>query len=99
MSWSATTPQPIDKKHIETIVGQPQTSPDDVGASYRDHLAAAIEAASILASAVGRDDDQITVNLSGHANPDHAPCRGWADEFIQISVSARPLPDNEPGES
>lgn len=55
---------------------------------HADHLAAAKEAAALLAAAIGQPGDKVTVSMSGHANPGHAnPFEGWGNEFIQINVS------------
>jgi hypothetical protein len=51
------------------------------------HLEAVIEAATRLASAVGRPEDTITISVSGHSNPNHAPAEGWAHEFVTLSVA------------
>lgn len=90
MSWTASTPTPIDKQDTNEITGTPQTSPEGCGLAYLEQFEAAKEAVSILVSAIGRDNDQVTVSMSGHANPDHAPHEAFADETISITVSARP---------
>jgi hypothetical protein len=51
------------------------------------HLEAVIEAATRLASAVGRSEDTITVSVSGHSNPHRASAEGWAHEFVTVSVA------------
>lgn len=56
----------------------------------RDQYEAAQLAAQLLAKAVGRPGDEVSVTLGGHANPDHAPRQGWANETVTVSVSARP---------
>lgn len=90
MSWNARSEGPIDRDQIADIVLTPQPSPDGVGPFSFDQQAAAVEAAALLARACGRPGDQVYVSLSGHANLDHAPAAGWADELITVTVSAAP---------
>jgi hypothetical protein len=59
-------------------------------AEAREHLAAAAEAGKILAAVIGTDDDELVVRVSGHANPQHKPTEGWADEFVQVIVARVP---------
>ena len=91
MSWSATPPTAagIAKSDVASIVVSPQTSPEGCVTPFEEQRDAAFEAVAILAKVVGQDDDLIYVTMSGHANPDHAPAHGWADECITISVSRR----------
>jgi hypothetical protein len=69
------------------------TSATDATVAVTDHVDKIREAVEILASAVGRDVDGVAVHVNGHANPDHAPREGWADEMITVSIRA--LPPNE----
>jgi hypothetical protein len=85
MSWGTRTPEPVEKDG-PTLEQPPSSDVVEQG----EQFAAALEAAKLLAAAVGRPDDQVLVNLSGHANPGHGPCAGWSDEAITISVSAVP---------
>lgn len=87
MSWSTHTPEAQSKSSI--IVPEPALS-DDVEAEQGHQFNVAVEAAKKLAEAVGRPGDDVRITLSGHANPDHAPRPGWAEEMITVSVSARP---------
>lgn len=53
----------------------------------REHLAACAAGAVGQASVTGRHTDEVTVTISGHANPGHAPAEGWANEMTQVTVS------------
>jgi hypothetical protein len=64
-----------------------QQSPDGVDAAFDEHVAAIDEALNALAPVVGRQG-KYRVNVSGHANPDHTPLEGWADEFITLTITA-----------
>ena len=58
----------------------------DVPPETKEQIAAAREAAFVLlgSKAVGTLDVQI--NLSGHANTDHEPAQGWANDAITVSI-------------
>lgn len=84
MSWSATGS--VNKDEIDTITVSPQTQPEGCEDAFNDQRSAAFEAAKILAKAVGGDSDRMTISMSGHANPNHEPATGWADEMITVSV-------------
>lgn len=62
----------------------------DVEVEQRDQYEAAQLAAQLLAKVVGRPGDEVSVALSGHANPHHGPRQGWANETVIVTVSARP---------
>lgn len=89
MSWTRTSQGPIGK-HESRYLPAPDPSehaPTETGYQF----AAALRAVADLCSAVGRPDDQITVNMSGHANPRHAPAKGWGNEYITVTVTAQPV--------
>lgn len=50
-----------------------------------EQMQAATAAAADLAASVG--GSKINVSLSGHANPDHAPTSGYANDQVTVSVS------------
>lgn len=63
-----------------------------------EHVGAALDAVANLLEVVGRADDTVSVNVAGHANPDHAPRDGWSNEALSISISvssARVEPTSE----
>lgn len=43
--------------------------------------------AAVAAVPVVAPDQSVTVTINGHANPNHAPDPGWANDFVQISVT------------
>ena len=50
--------------------------------------AALVAALALLSSgAVGGPDRAFYVTLSGHANPDHAPRSGWANDAVTVALS------------
>lgn len=92
MSWSARTQNAIDKDDLANVKVVPQTAPPGCADAYAEQRTAAFQAVKILAAAVGGRADQVYVTISGHANPNHEPCKGWAPEAISITVSAREAP-------
>ena len=45
-------------------------------------IAAAVSTISVVAP-----NQPVSITLSGHANPDHTPDPGWANDFVIINVS------------
>jgi hypothetical protein len=97
-SLSSRTAADINDQIDEYLATTVADSDNQPTTEVTDHLTAAKQAIATLAAAIGRPDDELVVTISGHANPDHAPRDGWADEFISISVSVRrpdaPAPSN-----
>ncbi len=54
-----------------------------------DQFDAAKDAAYMLVSSgvVGTPDKKYHITMTGHANPDHEPRSGWANDMITISIS------------
>lgn len=78
------------ERQLADVIAPYGTQPTD---EIREHLKAATDAASELASAVGLPSDLLRVTIGGHANPGHGPTEGWADEMITVSIYVhRPLP-------
>lgn len=87
MSWNTSTPEPIAKDAI--VLDDPHLS-DVVEAEQREQFEGALKVVEALARVVGRPEDAVLVSISGHANPAHGPRSGWANEFVAITVSAKP---------
>lgn len=51
----------------------------------KEQMETAIECAATIAGVVGKR--QFQVSLSGHANPNHEPRQGYANEITNVSVS------------
>jgi alanine dehydrogenase len=60
----------------------------EVMPSTDDQVATAIQAAELIAQAVGTDGE-LMINLSGHSNPDHGKAEGYGNEVISVSVSEK----------
>jgi hypothetical protein len=94
-SFSATANRAGLHKALGDEVAKVEQTDQRVADERNDHLVAALVVVDRLAEAVGRPEDDIAVSVSGHANPDHAPAEGWADEAISITVAARPVTDTK----
>lgn len=90
MSWSATTPGAVTKTQAGTAVPEhPQTQPELCEGPAADQVAAAQDAAIILAAACGTDVHDVIVTAGGHANPGHGDVHGWSPEWITVTVYAQ----------
>jgi hypothetical protein len=90
VSWGTSTDGAVPKDAIDPA---DPTLSDAVESEQREQLDVATQAARALARVVGRPGDHVRVSLTGHANPEHAPRDGWANEMITVSVSAHPSTD------
>lgn len=65
------------------------TIPDGEGTPAKEideHLTASARAISHILEVLGVDEDQVTVSLSGHADPGHEQRPNWSPEFVQLQV-------------
>ena len=92
MSWSTRTAEPITKDHAGRVGDDAIPVPSNVepGSEADDQFRAATSFLRSLALAVGRPGDHVTIAVSGHANPGHAPASGYAEETVTITVTAVP---------
>lgn len=73
-----------------------QLDPAAVGAIDK-----AIAAAAVIVGSGVVGTGTVTASLSGHANPEHTPTPGWANDFVTISVYCadeyqQPAPETAP---
>ena len=70
-----------------------EVSVDTNGDQWSDEMSAQISAASravqavVKSGALGDPQAKYNVALSGHANPDHTPVAGWANDFVSITIT------------
>jgi hypothetical protein len=57
------------------------------GPERDEQVAAAKAAAKWMLGATGRDNDDVSISLYGHANPDHGPRDGYSNETITVTVN------------
>lgn len=92
-SFSTEVPADADKNTTEAKVqqafldGVPEDSDQRANAAEIARVAA--DAVYILKAKLGRPGDAIGVSISGHANADCEPVKGWSDCAISISLSQR----------
>jgi hypothetical protein len=84
MSWSRT----IDVTELEDLRKVELAMPHDqhAGPEASDQLSNALEAAAAIISSGAVGESPWRVMLGGHANPDHMPAGGWAEEMVSIQV-------------
>ena len=93
MSWEATPVKTTKADAYEDLacqVGLVAAGVDDPSQEVAEQVKAASEAAVqiIQSGCVGQDDDcRLVVSASGHANPNHAPRDGWANDMITVRIS------------
>jgi hypothetical protein len=96
VSWSTQTPQATKKNDLGAADSYNEVQGGtNAPTETEQQVNAAMQAAAILAQAIGVGDDEVVVNLNGHSNPGHGPAAGWADEQITVSVRVqrnRPVP-------
>ncbi|HEV8653286.1 MAG TPA: hypothetical protein VG276_28805 [Actinomycetes bacterium] len=106
MSWSlhVGTVRPATITAIEQAAGAALAELRAKGPSYAgqfdapetaqevaEQVQAATSAAGQLLSGLGVVEE-VTVNLSGHANPGHQPRPGWAPDQVTVTVNAVEAP-------
>ncbi len=85
MSWTTNTKECTYKSELTPEFPVFSDIAKGEGASqYR----AAMTAVTMLLPVIGRKDDKVSVHITGHANPGHAPNDNFGDEFISISIYA-----------
>lgn len=97
MSWSVATTEPTHYPDILDEIDELEPkhlAPDQLTQETAEQLRAAKVAAKRLIDTgavgnIGGDGDlgvRFQVMLGGHANPNHEPAPGWADDTINITV-------------
>lgn len=103
MSWNASITEPITVSTLEEKADEAWAAacdspgkapyfssvPDDQRIPAREAFEAGIRAIEriIESGAVGSPAGQYRVSLSGHANPSHVPTPGWANDFLNITIT------------
>jgi len=91
MSWSFAIPAPADDfdtaaakaltDYHEGLAAADVTLEDEA----KQQIDTAVAAAKVLVES-GAVGAHVGVSLSGHANPEHKPKQGWANDTIAVSV-------------
>jgi hypothetical protein len=72
---------------VELLTEQVRGGQPDAVDAAGEHFDRIRRALVELVAAVGPEDGTLSVTVSGHANPGHAPTEGWANESITVAVS------------
>jgi hypothetical protein len=65
----------------------------DLDAAAKEQIEAASAAVNAVIASGAVGTGLVNVSLNGHANPEHKPVKGWANDSITITVScADPQP-------
>lgn len=98
MSWSLHTEASMD----EDISAAIDLAAQDLNPQALEAIKFADEqyqqakyAATLMASAVARPHDRISITLSGHYNQDRSPRDGWSACTIYVGISQIPFEDFE----
>ncbi len=85
MSWSAMWK--VNKDLVTTT--QPTVSSADKSEEAWEQYVAAVGAVTELltSDSVGDNEKTYMINMVGHANPNHEPALGFANDFISITVT------------
>lgn len=88
MSWSGSVLAQFDE--AEDAINAVAVSPDSDAPDQVAQVAAAkVAAVSLIKSGavvVGSDQD-VSIYISGHANPGHLPTAGYANDSLQVSIT------------
>lgn len=89
MSWFVGPVQGKDDKVLDALEKTPVQGQDAKEEHVGEAVAAAIRALDLLiaSDAVGEAGTTYSVSASGHANPDHKPVEGWANDTISVSIT------------
>ena len=86
MSYSASYSNVV-KEHVGNLVIPPQTQPEGLGLTMKEVNDGVLKAIAELVKVIGRPEDRVTVSISGHCNPNHAPHFNWSNEHVTISIT------------
>lgn len=87
MSWSVSYES---RKNFTNDVRSPGSSSIDTTEAEEQLRAARSAAIDLMESgAVGAKDGDYRVYLNGHANPEHRPAPGWANDCVAVNVSQK----------
>lgn len=87
MSWSVQV-RPRKAPAVFQAIDAAQPTHDLSEESAEQLRSAKIAAKAVVESqVVGGTDKPFSVSFSGHANPGHEPAKGYANDFVQITVT------------
>lgn len=94
MSWfaTATVPKGTDEKEVAGILNGATLTGQDIEEAKASFRTAGMYAAGIITGGFLGDNANIgfTVQLSGHANPNHVKTGNWVGDCLTIAISQNP---------
>lgn len=89
MSWSATPVTATFADFPAAVAAATVSGVETPATAVLEQLDAAKAAANAIfeSGAVGDSTHTFIVSLNGHANTDHQPDPGWANDYITVSVT------------
>lgn len=101
MSWSFSSgPHKAAEfeKHLKEDAAKTIENNAHLGEHGVEQIKHAVEAAvgTVKSGVVGGEHHFFHVTMSGHANPNHEPAPGWANDVVSIHVSQSQNPDPTP---
>ena len=85
MSWNTIVPSTVASDELDAVVlNVPDPSPQ---VTEQFEVGKQVLATILASGAVGDTDKRFKVALYGHANPNHEPAKGWANDSITLTVT------------
>lgn len=89
MSWSGSGQATEHGIAVTSLTLSPPYDGADEQVQEQMNVAADAATKIIASGAVGGPGKEYHVSVSGHANPEHEPAKGWANDCVTVSVSQR----------
>ena len=88
MSWSGSCQEVGEQVEVESFSLPPEPWTDEV----RDQIETALAAVQSVIDSGAVGDGPYSVTVAGHANPDHEPTAGWANDGVSLSIYQQTRP-------
>lgn len=89
MSWSGSGTASEHGIAVTSLTTSPPYDTADAHVKEQMDIAADAATKIIASGAVGGAGKEYSVTVSGHANPDHEPLAGWANDELTVRVWQR----------
>lgn len=87
MSWSVNGLLPNENFDFATLKEEALRQNPDCGDQF--DVAVVVAKMLIESGVVGDDGKQFYVTMNGHANPNHEPRKGWANDAVAIRIDQK----------
>lgn len=89
MSWTLSIPTKTPREQFDAAIdAATATGNEDVLTERDEQVRVAKEAAKSVVAEGAVGFDTINCSINGHANPEHKPREGWANDTITINLSS-----------